>query len=782
MIEVFYYSIAGKKTNATIDELIEQLIASEYIPDTDKKILNHTASVAQNGNYPSKDYYSTFYNTPAFTYRSLAEIVTYHSKVIDFYRRQTLQKQIISAINDSNTSSELSSKVSQIVNEESSSASDDKLDEYRPVLYSKDTNAELSKGIMSGISEIDQLTSGFQYGTIGSICAFTGHGKALSLDTKLWSPKGDVTMGTVKIGDQLWDKDGKLCSVVRVFDIHEPLMYNVKFENGQEVKACESHKWLVYNHTNPKKGYQVKETRELLNTVTDKWTSGKRFKWSVPLASALEFPHKELPINPYILGYYLGGGHSDKCAFEIADTDIEVYNILKKEYPLSKWSKSQKSKDPLGKSRTLLMSKTAFYNSWKELNLRNKHIPEEYFNSSIAQRWDLLRGLMDSDGSASKGQCEIVTVHEQLKVDIQRLLDTLGIKCTGRVKVSKCNGKECKEVVRFNFYTEVCPFKLIRKVSKWESFSNKGLINRNLKIVDIQPIGHFPARCIQTDSKSHTFLCGDRPIVTHNSTLCDSIAFKAAKEGKKVAVLSIEIAPELVWYMLQARYLYEVQGLSVTTTDLIQKKLTREMAEKVASYDENFLSEIASNIIVLDEAWLSKEVVFNYKVMNKKLRAVEKRLGGLDLVIWDHVGQLDLLFPDQGNSIIKQIQSSTKTYINEKGNKLVTLFAVQCNREGMRRATRRDGQYDLAAIADLNECERSSSYCIFLYTNEDMMVVQETKVQLIKHRLGSVMPEPVVTTFNPSIITVGSTVEKLTVSEDDFAAFGDIGFGDDDAF
>ena len=38
MIEVFLYSIAGKKTDQTIDDLVQEFAASEYVPRQEKKI------------------------------------------------------------------------------------------------------------------------------------------------------------------------------------------------------------------------------------------------------------------------------------------------------------------------------------------------------------------------------------------------------------------------------------------------------------------------------------------------------------------------------------------------------------------------------------------------------------------------------------------------------------------------------------------------------------------------------------------------------------------------
>ena len=103
--------------------------------------------------------------------------------------------------------------------------------------------------------------------------------------------------------------------------------------------------------------------------------------------------------------------------------------------------------------------------------------------------------------------------------------------------------------------------------------------------------------------------------------------------------------------------------------------------------------------------------------------------------------------------------------------------------QGESRARKRGGVYDIQAISDLNEVERTSTYIIFMYTSDDMKVMQETKVTLAKHRLGTVIPEPIVTTFNPSIITVGASVETVSMTDEDFNGLDlDLGVGGFDDF
>lgn len=167
------------------------------------------------------------------------------------------------------------------------------------------------------------------------------------------------------------------------------------------------------------------------------------------------------------------------------------------------------------------------------------------------------------------------------------------------------------------------------------------------------------------------------------------------------------------------------------------------------------------------------------RLLKQVLKKAEMRLGGLDFIVWDHVNQFDLMYEGIGNTCIKTIQSVIKTYKNQDGMPLFCGFAVQTNREGWKRAKKRDGKYDIAAISDLNEVERSSTYVVFLYTTEDMRMTQETKMTLAKNRLGSLLVEPVVTTFNPTVMVVGDIISKVEY-QDDFSELSAGGMEDFD--
>lgn len=252
------------------------------------------------------------------------------------------------------------------------------------------------------------------------------------------------------------------------------------------------------------------------------------------------------------------------------------------------------------------------------------------------------------------------------------------------------------------------------------------------------------------------------------STACNSAAYQNIVSGKKVLIVSIELPPDMVWKQFETRYMFE-RELAVDVHNMEHHTLDDSVGKQVISYEPDFKRDVVPNLLVIDESKITKKIMTDYRKINKLFKAAERKLGGLDMVIVDHVGQLELLYPETGNIILKQLTSAAKTFKNENGEKIVMVWAVQCNREGNRRAIRREGQYDLQAIADLNEVERSSSYCVFLYTSDAMKITQETKVSMLKNRLGVPIPVPFVTSFTPSVVMVGRKFDRANMSDVDFS-------------
>lgn len=123
----------------------------------------------------------------------------------------------------------------------------------------------------------------------------------------------------------------------------------------------------------------------------------------------------ELPLDPYFLGLWLGDGHSDDAMITSSDPEIEKYLndfassydnlIIRKDYfpPGTKSSTGIVSKIGYSNYRLVCTDNGVLNPIRQALKnigvLNNKHIPDKYVNSSVENRYKLLAGLLDTDGS-----------------------------------------------------------------------------------------------------------------------------------------------------------------------------------------------------------------------------------------------------------------------------------------------------------------------------------------------------------------------------------------------
>lgn len=125
-------------------------------------------------------------------------------------------------------------------------------------------------------------------------------------------------------------------------------------------------------------------------------------KFRIPKNEAVEYSeNKNLEVDPYLLGYWLGDGCKSNNHICVADADMYVLE----EFGHNKIIRNSKNSVDFG--IPLLRKKLMNIGV-----LNNKHIPEEYKRSSKEQRLALIQGLMDTDGTVDKrdGWCYFTQV------------------------------------------------------------------------------------------------------------------------------------------------------------------------------------------------------------------------------------------------------------------------------------------------------------------------------------------------------------------------------------
>lgn len=256
-------------------------------------------------------------------------------------------------------------------------------------------------------------------------------------------------------------------------------------------------------------GPKVRTTDEIVRTFTHS-TRGDT-NHSIPTTKPLNLPPVELPIDPYVLGAWLGDGSKDGGGFTGIDPQIWE-RIEGAGYLMSHSAREAKSHRILG-----------FVQELRALGvLNNKHIPAIYLRGSIQQRLDLLRGLMDTDGSADtrpeKARVEFMNTNLNLAQGVTELARSLGEKPVMKSKRATLYGKDCGEAWRVTWRpARHNPFYLQRKVEQVGSLGNQAFRSLHRMITKYEEIPVEPMRCITVDSPNSMYLVGDGMIPTHNT-------------------------------------------------------------------------------------------------------------------------------------------------------------------------------------------------------------------------------------------------------------------------
>ena len=358
-------------------------------------------------------------------------------------------------------------------------------------------------------------------------------GKQLCLETELPTPNGFVKLKDLKTGDQLFDESGNICKITKLHPINKsPESYRLTFDDNSTVDACADHLWLTYTKANRISAHRmknpsrpaVKNTAEIYKTLKIYNKGVSESNHSVPNCAPLKYSDKDLPIDPYLLGLWLGDGNSSGGVIESADP--EILNNYEHHIVKSTLNKS-KSCGYRIKGLTTLLNKNNL--------IKNKHIPEIYLRGSFEQRLSLLQGLMDTDGCIDNGsRAEFCSVIPDLAKGVHELILSLGIKCKLNKNESWLYDNRCQDRFRINFIARLPVFRLPRKLAKIRKNNKAIFMSTHRYIVDCVKIDSKPMRCITVDSPSHLFLITRSFIPTHNTA--DIIFYDECQDMPDVAI------------------------------------------------------------------------------------------------------------------------------------------------------------------------------------------------------------------------------------------------------
>lgn len=325
--------------------------------------------------------------------------------------------------------------------------------------------------------------------------------------------------GELKVGDYVFSPYGKPVRVVGVSERFFKPCLKLTFSDGSQIISGKEHLWRRVNHKRlrPYFGKKKDSHKYKIGFVSyreEEIVEAKDLKIKDDIGVMLNpifYPEVKLPIHPYVLGAWLGDGTSDSLSMTCSKQDIEIMEMFDQfGYPY------RSRKDPITYAFGNGRKKGNLASIFRSLNLfRNKHIPEIYFSSSIDQRFLLLSGLMDTDGTSQNGTATFCNKSKRLAEDVYRLAASLNLRPRIRRHKSIVNNEDYFFYqVSFQHFTDRQCFYLERKRIK----AKKPSLHRDYRgIWKIEETSPIETSCIMVEGGM--YVVGKSFIPTHNTSV-----------------------------------------------------------------------------------------------------------------------------------------------------------------------------------------------------------------------------------------------------------------------
>lgn len=364
-------------------------------------------------------------------------------------------------------------------------------------------------------------------------CVFVGpaqSGKPVALTTPIATPNGWKVFGDIHPGDYVFAHDGKPVPVVYETPIYtDRKCYRITFDDGTSIVCDEVHPWSV-NDTLARDPYKLieKSTGEILKRyrIPTKGGTAFRYRYSIPNAKPLALPEQQLPIDPYLLGVWLGDGCYQHGYLNLGLDDAQhIIDQLK-----SRGHTCEVLPTAAAARGTAFRVKVhGLREKLKQEGLcGKKYIPAVYLRASELQRRDVLRGLIDTDGTVGRrGRVEFGSSDENLFPAVVELVRTLGYKamCDAKVPTFSHKGekRQGKMAYRCFFYAyggsdaTTIPRHIERAREHCKKVVTRPTHAGRRFIRNIEPVPSVPVKCIGVDHPDHLFLIGEQMVPTHNT-------------------------------------------------------------------------------------------------------------------------------------------------------------------------------------------------------------------------------------------------------------------------
>lgn len=357
-------------------------------------------------------------------------------------------------------------------------------------------------------------------------------------DAGILTPTGWTTMGQVAAGDQVIGSDGRPTTVLGVTNSWESEIFRVEFTDGSSTETDATHLWTVEAQMANR---QLRSTEDIAVDIAKPGKhKGKRAKhnggdgnmWRVPPLPIVHFAAQEpLPLDPYVVGVLLGDGTISQHTAGFVSWDEEIIEAVTVRLPdgCSITRRPDRATHCTIKGPGRRGAANPVIRALKDLGLMGhkaptKFIPDVYKYASPSDRLELLRGLLDTDGTVKdSGGAAFYSSSPQLMRDVIEVARSLGgWASSGTERIAEPTtlwlrqgpydhpgGVYYRATLRIK---GMVPFRLPRKAAKYRIAGKQ----RHKSIRAVVPVGYKRVRCIKVAAADGLYVT-DEFIVTHNT-------------------------------------------------------------------------------------------------------------------------------------------------------------------------------------------------------------------------------------------------------------------------
>lgn len=347
--------------------------------------------------------------------------------------------------------------------------------------------------------------------------AVEGWGKCLCMGTKVLMYDGHTKeVQDVKDGDRLMGPDGTSRTVRSTHAGFGPL-YRVVQGDGSSYGCNADH--LIPIAETDSTGRLTGRTSTVSVAKLCAMNPSQRATVRGLRSEGFERPEAELPIDPYILGVWLGDGTSTRPEVTTPEPEIEAALAG---YAAAEGGVYRERRAPGAKTVRVLRSAGQKISPLSKQLLDagvmpNKHVPHAYKTASRRQRLELLAGLVDTDGHRDGYRYEFTLKDEQLANDVAWIARSVGLRATVVPKEATCTNSPTQarglyHRVRVSGRVHSVPCRVARKQAPPRTYDYAGLTTK----IGVEPMDPGGFYGFELDG-DHLFLLGDFT-VTHNTS------------------------------------------------------------------------------------------------------------------------------------------------------------------------------------------------------------------------------------------------------------------------